>query len=509
MSSERNLKEQRLHPSSLAFSLLKYLRQFLAPIALMFFVSKESDSWEIYGAFIVLPLMLFEAWRYFNLRYSIANGELIVRKGVFFKNVRHIPLERIQSIDSSQNFLHRMLSVADVRVETAGNTEPEAELRVLSIEARDQLRGIIFTGARTSKAAKDTSNDQESIDEAERFGQERFEFHLPAAELALLGLNPFKGLAILAVGAGIAGQVGIFENATFLGFFHVLLEGASFADHFSYAVLAVFGLGLAILTLSLLATFTILHDFTLTRDEQEFRVQCGLFTRRTTTIPIGRVQYVLVKSNPVLRAIGRSSIQIETAGGKHTPDDQTQKWLMPVVRNEYLPSLLSAIDPTIVLHGLGWHSLTHLAGRRRLYRALRASLLLAIVPCFFLETWGALALAVGLPIVTVLLLLFAHKSHRAIAWAAAPFGTLLREGVFTKSVGIVLAGRPQAITLRSSPFDRRHSMVTFRIDTAGAGADGHKIKIEYLQRDVAEALRDQLLFDLETKGQSDGLVRSS
>ena len=72
MSTDRDLEERRLHPSSLGFSLLKHLRQFLAPIAIMFFVSKESDSWQIYGTVLLIPLMVYEAWRYFNLRYYIS-----------------------------------------------------------------------------------------------------------------------------------------------------------------------------------------------------------------------------------------------------------------------------------------------------------------------------------------------------------------------------------------------------------------------------------------------------
>ncbi|MDE0896577.1 MAG: PH domain-containing protein, partial [Planctomycetota bacterium] len=196
--------------------MLKHLRQFLAPIAIMFFISKESDSWQIYGTVLLIPLMVYEAWRYFNLRYLIADGELIVREGVIFKNVRHVPLERIQSIDSTQNFLHRLLNVADVRVETAGNTEPEAELRVLSIEAREQLRGIVFSA---NESPPQEAEDKEAIQSTTQLSGPTFDFHLPAPELALLGLNPLKGLAILGVGLGLAGQLGLLESASIGGFF--------------------------------------------------------------------------------------------------------------------------------------------------------------------------------------------------------------------------------------------------------------------------------------------------
>jgi putative membrane protein len=500
---ERDLKEQRLHPSSLLFSLLRHLRQFLWPLALMFFLSKKSESWEAYAALAVIPLMIFEAWRYFNLRYLIADGELVVHEGVFFKNVRHVPLERIQSIDSTQNFLHRLFKVAEVRVETAGNTEPEAKLRVLSISARDRLRGIVFNEPPQGVSAP-VEGPLPNVPVGESFA-----FHLPATELALLGLNPLRGLAILGLGLGVGGQLGLFEFGSPVPVFTALGAGASILKDVVLGVAAVFAAGVAILLLSMVSTFIGLHNFTLERSRGEFRTQCGLFTRHTTTIPLGRVQFVSVKSNLLLRFLKRSSIQIETAGGKSEVQsgNHTQRWLMPVVENEFVPGLLHAIDPSIDLESIDWQSLGPKAGKRRLFRALRECLFVAIPPAIFYSTWGAPVLAIGLPIVAIIALTHAHKQHQITAWANTPFGVLMRTGVLTRTLGLALSGRVQSVSVRSSPFDRRHKMASLQIDTAGAGKVGHKIDIEFLQRDIAESLRDHLLFDLESKGLSDGLIR--
>ncbi|MDG1498508.1 MAG: PH domain-containing protein [Planctomycetota bacterium] len=502
--SERDLKEQRLHPSSLLFSLLRHLRQFIWPLALMFFLSKKSESWEVYAVYAVIPLMIFESWRYFNLRYLIADGELVVHEGVIFKNVRHVPLERIQSIDSTQNFLHRMLHVAEVRVETAGNTEPEAKLRVLSISARDRLREIVFDG--TPKPSIDPARGQNANVPA----GDSFAFHLPATELALLGLNPFRGLAILGVGVGIGGQLGLFEMISPASILSALGLGAGVLQNFFIGVASVFAVGVAILFISLVSTFIGLHDFTLERSRGEFRTQCGLLTRHTTTIPLGRVQFVSIKSNLLLRLLKRSSIQIETAGGKGEAKsgNHTQRWLMPVVENGLVPGLLRSIDPNINLESVAWQGLGPKAGRRRLFRAIRECLLIAILPAIFYSSWGAQVLAIGLPILVLIALTHAHKQHQVTAWASEPFGVLMRTGVLTRTIGVALSGRVQSVSISSSPFDRRYQMASLSIDTAGAGKVGHKINVEYMQRDLAESLRDHLLFDLEAKGLSDGLVRT-
>ncbi len=146
MSSEIR---SRLHPLSLPFSLLSHLRGFLVPIVLIVAFSEELD-WEAWTILLLVPVMLFEAWHYWSLRYWLTADELIVTEGVLFREERHIPLARIQTVDSTQNLAQRWCGVVEVRVETAGSSKPEAHLKVLSVAARDQLRHEIFAGGRMS-----------------------------------------------------------------------------------------------------------------------------------------------------------------------------------------------------------------------------------------------------------------------------------------------------------------------------------------------------------------------
>ena len=48
------------------------------------------------------------------------------------------------------------------------------------------------------------------------------------------------------------------------------------------------------------------------------------------------------------------------------------------------------------------------------------------------------------------------------------------------------------VRVRTSPLDRWHGMAALHVDTAGAGKVGHKIAIEYLEAEDAEAIRDRL-----------------
>ena len=67
------------------------------------------------------------------------------RAGIF-RSERHIPYGRIQNIDALQNVFHRLLRVAEVRVETASGGEPEATMTVLPEGALAEMRHFVFAG---------------------------------------------------------------------------------------------------------------------------------------------------------------------------------------------------------------------------------------------------------------------------------------------------------------------------------------------------------------------------
>ena len=73
-----------------------------------------------------------------------------------------MPVDRIQNVDLVQNPLHRMLRVAEVRVETASGTEPEATLRVLSMADVAKLRSEIFARRRAVVDSTDTAAESPS-----------------------------------------------------------------------------------------------------------------------------------------------------------------------------------------------------------------------------------------------------------------------------------------------------------------------------------------------------------
>ena len=134
------LFEGRLHPLTLVFSTWRGLLTSLLPILSLLLVG---NRWVALGilALILGGSVLTALLRYFSFTYRIEAGELVTSGGIISRNVRHIPLDRIQEIRVEQGVVHRLLGVVDARIETAGGGQgAEAVLSVLRQEEVDRLR---------------------------------------------------------------------------------------------------------------------------------------------------------------------------------------------------------------------------------------------------------------------------------------------------------------------------------------------------------------------------------
>src|SRR5690606_36238233 len=91
----------------------------------------------------VAVLALAAVWRYFTYTYGIGDDALVIRSGVLARSLRVIPFARIHNVALEQSLLHRLFGVASVRLESAGAKRPEAEMRVLSLEAAVALEALV------------------------------------------------------------------------------------------------------------------------------------------------------------------------------------------------------------------------------------------------------------------------------------------------------------------------------------------------------------------------------
>jgi putative membrane protein len=132
--------DQRFHPLTILFALGGELRNFLFPAVLATITASQGNQAERFLVVFLVPGLVMAVARYFVSTYRYDPTELVIRTGLIFKNERHIPFARIQSLDAVQNVLHRICGVVDIKVQTGTTGEAEATLSVLPLSALDDMR---------------------------------------------------------------------------------------------------------------------------------------------------------------------------------------------------------------------------------------------------------------------------------------------------------------------------------------------------------------------------------
>lgn len=498
MSAERDMR--MLHPASLLLRLGPHARNLLVPGLIVLVVTGGSGI-EIWLMVLFLPSMIFEFLQYAIYRYRLDRVELVVVTGLLSRNTRHVPLRRIQTVDVQRGVLHRLLGVAEVRLETAAGAKPEAVLRVVTM---DEARRLSAAATRAPTPSEVALNSTDSADAdalrtgratnlEEAAGEGRTILALAAADLARLGILTFRGAALFAVLFGLAWQFDLFDQVDVSSW----IENARAVSALGTEMIIGVGglLALAILLIASVAWAVLrFHGFCLTQRGDDFHIAAGLLTQRSATIPRRRISLVAVHQSPAMRLLGCVKIRVETAGGagwnEREGEDRSfaQRWFIPIMPRNRTPEILAIVRPGFDFEALRWRPISSRAPRRVVKKALLLALILTLAVTLVAPPWGALSALLFSP----LFILLARKRARRAACATAPGLVAQRAGVLFQSITIAFEERIHTVRLASSPFDRRWRMASVSVDTAGAGAAGSRVDVSMLDAESAEALAYEL-----------------
>lgn len=473
--------DRRFHPLTVIFALGGELRNFLLPAVLATMTASEGNGAERFFLVFLVPGAILAVARYFFSTYRYDATELVVRTGIIFKNERHIPFARIQSVDAVQNVLHRLCRVVDVKVQTGTTGHAEATLSVLPFEALDEMRRHVFQGRSPAMVAPDDGAPVTTTQV--RASNTETLLTLSARDCALAGLLDNRGWVVIGAAWGLAFESGVVDRLKWL-------ESAG------WTAFASVGVGLFVIAplLSVGWAMVRLYGFHLTLRDDDLRTEYGALTRVTATIPLRRVQAVEIHQGPGHIWTGRASVRVETAGGSASGRASSEReCVAPIITLASMPAFVETLLPDIDLASLPWKGVEARAFRRRSVVALVAAVVVGGATTPWLGVMWAAGITAALAVVG---LVNAHLSIAALGWAKTDRVIAFKSGWLRRCLIIVPLSKIQAVELDESPFDRRHAMASLCVDTAGAG--GNRLDIPYLSRPVAEEARMTLAHEAAT-----------
>ena len=461
---------------------------------------------EFLSLLLIVPALGYAFIRQKVYSYRFTRDELVVRDGLLTKNVRHISFERIHNVALVRNPIHRLLGVTTARIETAAGGKPEALLRVLSLEAADELMRYTLGEERQDNAT----------DSPEARAADAPLLQVPDGELVRLGLISNRGFIVVAAVMGVFSQMQWWDqdwvkDRNWLSIFDGLRAKAPdwaawLFDSGSLAGRVFLGLVLIAIFLVLLRLLSIAwylvryRGFTLRQTDDGLRAEYGLLTKVSSLIPVHRIQLVTVSSTLLHRCFDRTSIDVETAGASTADSglggNTTRQWLAPIVETGRAAGFVHRVLPDVDIEAVEWKPIEARAVRRIVKRVAIVvtpiTIVLASVLTFSpipLSGWHALWLP---SIVLPLSWLISRRWVSRAGYALTDRAVYFRSGWLSRRISVVRFVNMQTVSMHQTPFDVRKRMASVAVDTAGAGGTGHRIRIPYLDVDIAGTILQRL-----------------
>ena len=347
----------------------------------------------------------FVSWRF--TRYVIDGTELRINSGIITKASRRIPYERIQSVDIAEPFVARVFGLAELRIEMAGGKDSRTPLRFLKlVDARD-LRRVLLARAHGE------THDDVHVEE------QRSIITVVPPERVMIGTVLSLDFLFAAIGS-----IALIVGAIWFGQFVVALGG-----------IIPLGTWLAqIIAKRILQQW----DFTLSRGTGGLRIERGLLSRTSQTIPYSRVQGIAIKEPFVWRRFGWLRLEVDIAGyAAHGDDDgvDSSSILLPISDRVLADAVIAELIP-----GSAAETVPRTAAPRR--------------------SWP-----------------FAPIGWR-YRWVGANERTFVaREGWVERTTSIVPHHKTQSVELRQGPLQRRRHLATIEVHTpqGPVDADGRNL----------------------------------
>ncbi|MEG0384636.1 MAG: PH domain-containing protein [Solibacillus sp.] len=344
-------EKYKLHPVTAIINVVKALKDLLIPIAIIVVANGFNLNFDyrddkffsemvplMFLFVIVIGTMVNGLVKWMTFTYWFEDRELRVEYGLFVKKKRYIPFDRIQSLNYKEGIFHRIFTLVQVQVETAGGKsgKPEAELTAVTKMAAEEIENQM-------RKVKQMGSSMEEDQEAALEESSTVIHKMQPKELLLLATTS-SGIGVVLAGLFAA----ISQFSQFIPFDAIYNEMAILMK-FSVIIvsfLIAFAFFVAWL-ISVALTFLNYYDFTVTEQNKRLIITRGLLEKKRVTIPLHRVQAVKIIENPFRQMLGLATVVVESAGGSFSGEKDKRIVLFPLISKKMLIKPLSELFPHI------------------------------------------------------------------------------------------------------------------------------------------------------------------
>jgi putative membrane protein len=436
---------RHLHPAAIAVEAVSSSLRLVLSVAVVVLLGGGSPVTVLVVGVVGIAVTLATArvrWR--HTTYWIDEVALHLRSGVFTPDERIVPRSRVQAVDTGAGPLQRLFGVVELRVQTPGaGDKDEIVLTAVTLEEAAQVRRALGQPAPSVP------------DERVRLGPR---------DLLLAALT---GPQISAAVSAVAGVYALLDNAVDISDGESLVARLDTVHEIAIAAAAVLAGGYL---LSFAGALVIFAGFEAERDREVLRIRRGLLSRRTQSIPLGRVDGVLIVESLLRGPLGLAALRIETAA--HGEEHAAARTLMPLVRRRDAESIIARLVPALAVAPGALEPPPRRALRRFILDQMVAGAVVGgAIAIFVPAAWPAA------PALVLVGLASGLRDYRAAGMRLAGEIVIVREARVARRTLLARRHRLQEYALVRTPLQARARLADLSV-TVGSGGSGRARNLE-------------------------------
>src|SRR5699024_1435070 len=325
---------KRYSPRTIFYDVGSFIKNTIFLYILVYFFNKDSTSLLMFiarYAGIILPFLIIilsiAVW--LTHKYSLSDTTCYVYSGIFNKKTQSIPLRKIQNMNEERNFLHKLLRVTTLNMETAASGDDATiSFQVISAEEARRIKEHVLKAKNEPDLIGNTEAAQtecsqlamEHTIENESFATDPKMIHFQPTikDTIKASFTSFSFFLIFPIILTIYNRIS--DTYDFDGFISKWMDKI-LATPLLFALTIIVVLIIAIL-FGRIKTYLQYGKFEIASDEKMIYITKGILNETSFSVPKERVQAVNIEQSFIKRILGIAEVQLITAGGSMLDTDR-------------------------------------------------------------------------------------------------------------------------------------------------------------------------------------------
>jgi len=456
------------------------------PIIAIMVVKREFKSWylmAVIGAILGLTFIT-KLINYFYFSYQVFDDELIIKKGWLNKSTTVVKLDKIHEVNLNQKFIHKIIGLYLVNIDTAGSSSTEIEINGVDFQKALALKGILTSSVETNQESTTILSEESGETIIEDQPNDKIKISLISLIKIGLTRNYLQTFGLMiAFSFQIIDQLQDFFYKDDASVYDDIFE-ASYDEYLGLLGVAIFfGLIALVVIFNLARTLLTYFNYQINLKDKHLTASYGLTDSHIISVPANKVQMFQFQQNYFQKLMNLFEVKIKQV--ESNEDNKKKKGLI-VPGTNYLE--LNTLFNVIFSNNL----IDLKAGYKPHIRVLAIKTAILCIPAFitlivlyFTESLYFSWIILPFFILGFLLIYMGYKNEKMVF--KNDF-VVLKSGIWDITTTYLPIDKIQKVSISQSYFQEKKQIGSLNLHTAAGILTLYYYDFNVLQRMVNEIL---------------------